>query len=99
MLGYKYMNIRRKFTGAQKTAIVLEVLKGNNSALEISKKHQIAPSVVYGWVDHFTKNAHTVFSSKEKDTEKDKKIKHYEHIVLKLTTQNDFLDKVLATMQ
>ena len=40
--------------------------------------------------------ASSVFETNTTESEKDKKVKHYEYIITKLTTQNDFLEKVLA---
>lgn len=38
----------------------------------------------------------TLFETNKDESEKDKKMKHYEYVIAKLTTQNDFLEKVLA---
>lgn len=89
------MNQRRKFTGEQKTHIVLELLKGELTPLELSKKHHIVPSLLHKWRDTFLAKAASVFKDRNDETDKDKKIKHYEHVIAKITTQNDFLEKVL----
>lgn len=90
------MKKRRKFTAKQKADIVLSVLKGEQDVVEIGKQHNIAPSLIYRWKDEFEERSHRVFTSKTEDNAKDKQIKKYERIIAKLTTQNDFLDKVLA---
>ena len=87
---------RRKFGSEQKAQIVLAIIKNEVSAIEASKKHEIAPGLIYKWRDEFLEKAHTVFEVDKDETETDKKMKHYEHVISKLTTQNDFLDKVLA---
>lgn len=90
------MKIRRKFSSEQKAQMVLSVIKKESSALEVSKKHDIAPSLIGRWRDDFLAKAPTVFDTNKDESDKDKKIKHYEFIISKLTTQNDFLEKVLA---
>jgi putative transposase len=87
---------RRKFGSEQKAQIVLAIIKNEVSAIESSKKHEIAPGLIYKWRDEFLEKAHTVFEVDKDDQKTDKKMKHYEHVISKLTTQNDFLDKVLA---
>lgn len=90
------MKTRRKFSSEQKAQIVLAVIKNGASALEVSKKHEIAPGLIYKWRDEFIAKAHGVFETNKEESDKDQKIKHYEYVISKLTTQNDFLEKVLA---
>jgi transposase-like protein len=90
------MNERRKFSSEQKAQIVLSVLKKEVTALEASKKHNLAPSLIYKWMEDFNKKVTSIFKEGTDETEKDRKLKQYEHVIAKLTTQNDFLDKVLA---
>lgn len=89
------MRQRRTFSAKQKTDIVLSIIKNEATILEISRIHSITPSLLHKWKDNFLKNAHTAFEETNNETEKDKKIAKYEHIITKLTTQNDFLEKVL----
>jgi hypothetical protein len=42
---------------------------------------------------------YTVYETKSEDLETVRKIQKYEHVIAKLTTQNDFLDKVLAQLR
>ena len=90
------MKERRKFSSEQKAQIVLSVIKNEITALEASKKHEIAPSLIYKWRDEFLAKASTLFETNKDESEKDKKVRHYEYVIAKLTTQNDFLEKVLA---
>jgi len=90
------MKNRRKFTAKQKADIVLSVLKKEKDVVDVGKQHNIAPSLIYRWKDEFEERSDRVFTSKTEETSKDKQIKKYEHVISKLTTQNDFLDKVLA---
>jgi transposase-like protein len=93
------MKNRRKFTAKQKADIVLSVIKEENKVVEIGKKYEIAPTLIYRWKDSFLENADKVFENKEESKETDRKIKKYENVIAKLTTQNDFLDKVLAHLK
>lgn len=75
---------------------MLSVLKKEVTALEASKKHNLTPSLIYKWMEDFNKKVTSIFKESTDETEKDRKLKQYEHVIAKLTTQNDFLDKVLA---
>jgi putative transposase len=90
------MKTRRKFSSEQKAQIVLAIIKKEVSALDAGKKHEIAPSLITKWRDEFLEKSSTLFDTDKDETDKDKKIKHYEYVIGKLTTQNDFLEKVLA---
>lgn len=85
----------RTFTAKQKAEIVLSVINKHENIVSVAKQYNITPRVIYLWKDDFTKKAVNVFETKRGESEKDKKIKKYEHVISKLTTQNDFLDKVL----
>jgi putative transposase len=90
------MNTKRKFSSELKAQIVLSVITKEATAIESSKKHDIAPSLIYKWRDEFLEKAHTAFEVNKEDQVMDRKLKHYEHVIAKITTQNDFLEKVLA---
>jgi transposase-like protein len=89
---------RRTFSAKQKAAIVLESLQSEQSTLQIAKKHTISPSLLGKWKDQVVGNLDQVFE-KQADQEQAKKIRKYEHVITKLTTQNDFLDKVLTHLE
>ena len=86
---------RRKFTPEQKSEIVLELLTNKKTAQELCTKHDIVNQLLYTWKDTFIKNAHKTFE-KQAISGDEEKIHKYEQVIAKLTTQNDFLDKVLA---
>lgn len=88
---------KRTFSAKQKASIVLEVLKQEHSALDIARNHNLAPSLLYKWRDQFLANADKAFDQSADQTQA-KKIRKYEHVITKLTTQNDFLEKVLRTL-
>ena len=91
------MKTRRKFSSEQKAQIVLSIIKKEKSLVDISKEQNLAPSLIHKWKEEFLVKAHSIFETNKDESNKDRKMKHYEHIISKLTTQNDFLDKVLAT--
>jgi len=90
------MKVKRQFGSELKVQIVLSVIKRELTALEAARQYDLAPSLIYKWQDEFLAKAKTVFETKKTESEQDKKVKHYEYIITKLTTQNDFLEKVLA---
>lgn len=90
------MKTRRTFTSEQKVQIVLSVIKKELTVVEASQKHQITPSLIHKWRDAFLQKAHLAFEENQVESGKDKKIKRYEYVITKLTTQNDFLEKVLT---
>ena len=93
------MKTRRKFSAEQKSKIVLSVIDGSKTVLEVSREYNISPSLIHKWKDHFLAEAAMVFTGGSEDKEDKQKIKKYEHVIAKLTTQNDFLDKVLTTLK
>lgn len=93
------MKTRRKFSAEQKSKIVLSVIDGSKTILEVSRDNNITPSLIHKWKEHFISEAKMVFVGKQEDKEEQQKIRKYEHVIAKLTTQNDFLDKVLTTLK
>jgi transposase-like protein len=93
------MKTRRKFSPEQKTKIVLSIIDGSKTVLEVSREHELSPSLIHKWKDHFLAEASVVFAGKKEDQGDRQKIRKYEHVIAKLTTQNDFLDKVLTTLK
>jgi transposase-like protein len=93
------MKVRRKFSPEQKAKIVLSVIDGSKTVLEVSREYELSPGLIHKWKDHFLAEADTVFASKQADSEEKRKMKKYEHVIAKLTTQNDFLDKVLTALK
>jgi transposase-like protein len=86
---------KRTFSPSKKSAIVLAVISNKQTLQEVCTEHSIVPSLVHKWKERFIKDAHTIFEDPA-STEVDKKVAKYEHVIAKLTTQNDFLEKVLS---
>ena len=95
---YNYRMKRRIFTPEQKTSIVLELLSHKKTPSQICSEHGIAYSLLVTWKDSFLRNAHKAFGKQEESLELEK-IKKLEYVISKLTTQNDFLDKVLLQIK
>ena len=93
------MKERRTFTSAQKASIVLSVIKGEKTILEASKLHSLTPGLIHKWKDQFLTDASKVFDQSKESQEQNRKIKQYEHVISKITTQNDFLEKVLLAVR
>jgi transposase-like protein len=89
---------KRTFSPSKKSAIVLAVISNKQTLQEVCTEHSIVPSLVHKWKERFLKDAHTIFEDPA-STEVDKKVAKYEHVIAKLTTQNDFLDRILATVK
>ena len=81
-----------------KLQVVLESVEGKESMANISRKYDISPVLINRWKEKLMDSADDVFS-RTVDKEKDQKIKHYEHVITKLTTQNDFLEEVLTVLR
>jgi transposase len=92
-------NKRRKFGSELKAQIVLQILKGESTIAEESRKHHITDGLIHKWRTQFLENASKTFEVGKEDQVKDRKIKKYEHVITKITTQNDFLEKVLAHLE
>lgn len=90
---------RRTFTSATKAQIVLSVLRKEKTAAEVCSQESIVPSLYYKWQDEFLAKASSIFDTPAGESEKDRKIKHYEHVIAKITTQNDFLERVLSVVK
>jgi transposase len=85
---------RRKFTAAFKAQVVLELLSGAKSSVELCRKHQIASSVLAEWKAIFLRRAALVFDSPESPHDQDPmRVAELERLVGRLTLENDILKK------
>lgn len=90
---------RRTFTGEQKSRIALELITNKKTITELCRDEDLVPGVIYSWRDQIIASSHLLFNTNKSQNESDEKIKKYEHVIAKLTTQNDFLDKVLLHLK
>jgi transposase len=88
------MTHRRKFTAAFKAQVVLELLSGAKSSVELCREHQIASSVLADWKATFLRRAALVFDSPELPHGQDPlRVAELERLVGRLTLENDILKK------
>ncbi|SHI98491.1 Transposase and inactivated derivatives [Dethiosulfatibacter aminovorans DSM 17477] len=64
------MKKRRNFTPEQKTKIVLEVLREEQTLVEIAAKYEVQPNQLTRWKTEFLKNASRAFSKDKDESEK-----------------------------
>ena len=82
----------KRWTAGQKMDVVMELLRGGD-ATEISRAHGISQSELFEWRDRFLEAGKESLKSRSKDPERDKKIKHLERMVGRLTMENEILKK------
>jgi len=61
---------RRTWTPEEKAAIVLEILREENTLAEISKKYDVSQQLLSRWKTEFIANMSTVFNKKNEDVDK-----------------------------
>jgi transposase len=85
---------RRKFTAVFKAQVVLELLSGAKSSVELCREHQMASSVLAEWKAIFLRRAASVFDSPEGSHDHDpRRVAELERLVGCLTLENDILKK------
>lgn len=94
------MKKRRTFTPEQKTPIVLELLKEEESLNEIAARYEIQPAQITCWKSEFLNNASRAFSKENDETDKLRQQHGAETDVLhrqlgQLTVENNWLKKNL----
>jgi len=80
------MKQRRSFSAEQKSKIVLDIISGKTTISKASTTHHTTPSLLHKWRDQFIENAQKLFKASDVIKEENRKIKHYEHVIAKLTT-------------
>jgi hypothetical protein len=73
-------------------AVVMELLRGGEAA-EISRTHGISQSELFEWRDRFLEAGKESLKSRSKDPERDKRVRHLERLVGRLTMENEILKK------
>jgi transposase len=93
------MTHRRKFTAAFKAQVVLELLSGAKSSVELCREPQIASSVLADWKAIFLRRAASVFDSPELPHDHDPmRVAELERLVGRLTLENDILKKATSIL-
>ncbi|MCK5536148.1 MAG: transposase [Bacteroidales bacterium] len=90
--------MKKKYPGAFKFKIALEVLKGDRTLGDICREHNISPSVAHKWKNHLKSYGIEIFNIKSNNSSVNKdleKSKLYEEIG-RLKVEVDFLKKVVG---
>jgi transposase-like protein len=89
--------VKRNWTVEQKTAIVLQGLKGDSAITEVCRQHGITTALYYQWRDRFLEAGQIGLSGKgsngSQTQELRNKVRELERIIGKLTVQNEILKK------
>ena len=86
--------MKKSIASEVKVRAVLEVLKGEKSALEIAGGIGCHPTILKEWKERFLVAAPKIFETKKVEDEKVRLIETLERLIGKLTVQNEFLKKV-----
>ena len=89
---------RRRFSREFKVGVLREIENGTTQA-EVCRRHDIHPVLVNKWKKIYEKYPDTAFSGKGNLYKEDAKIAELERLVGKLYAENDFLKKVLSTLE
>jgi transposase len=90
---------RRKFTAAFKAQVVLELLAGAKSSVELCREHQIASAVLAEWKAIFLRRAASVFDSPAFPHDQEAmRVAELERLVGRLTLENDILKKATTIL-
>jgi transposase-like protein len=87
-----FENIQR-WTARRRTALVLQLIRGETSAQEAARKHGLTVAEVEDWRDRFLAGAENALRSRPRDEEaaKDEEIKKLKQKVGELVLDNDIL--------
>ena len=98
----KLISIKRKFSEPFKKQIVEDYEMGRYSVSELSRLHQIASKVVYGWIykySHYNQQKVRIIEMTKSSTYKlgelEKRIKELEQIVGQKQIKIDYLEKMI----
>ncbi len=89
-------NVQR-WTAKRRTALVLQIVKGETSVQEAARKHGLTVAEVEDWQEKFLAGAENALRSRPRDEEalKDEEIKRLKQKVGELVLDNDILQEAL----
>ena len=89
------MSKRRKHPPGFKAKVVMEILTGELTTMEASRKYRIKDSLLYRWKSEFWERLPQIYGDKPdlEDRRKDETIAELERKVGQLTMDNDILKK------
>lgn len=85
----------RKFKPELKFQIVLDVIRGNKSLIEIARNYDIHPQSIENWKSNFLNAGPSIFEDRREDRNTERRIKELEGIIGRQTIEIQFLKKVL----
>ncbi len=89
---------RRRFSGEFKLAILREMEGGKNAA-QLSREHNIHPSLLYGWKRVHDKYPEKAFRGNGNAYTLEAKLAESQRLIGKLYAENEFLKKVLSVLE
>ena len=97
------MSQRKKWTGAAKFEIVLQVLKGEKTLHDVCRQYEVAPSQVHSWRKEFLEKGSLIFGKSDKADcayeEMAQQQKVLYEMIGQLTMERDFLKKAWGKYQ
>lgn len=89
---------KRKFTREFKIALIHEMECGKTTA-EISREHQILPTMLYKWKTQYKQNPEEAFAGNGKICTLEAKLAERDRLIGTLYAENAFLKKVLSNLE
>ena len=95
------MSTRRKHSPEFKAKVVMEILSGEMTTLEASRKYRIKDSLLYRWKSEFWERLPQIYGEKQdlEGRRKDEKIAELERKVGQLTMDNEILKKASHSLK
>lgn len=81
------MSKKRSFTPEFKTDVVLAVLSGQRSAMDLAREHQLKPQQISEWKTEFVANAALVFRRDHTNDATQARLAELERLVGRLTLE------------
>lgn len=90
--------IKRSFTAAFKSEIVLAILSGSRSMAEICREHRLKPELVSLWKKTLLNRLPSVFAKSSGDEHAERRVAELERLVGRLTLELSCAKKVSALL-
>ena len=92
------MKSRRKFSREFKLSVLRELESGKTIA-ELSREHELHPSLVGKWKDKYYKDPDAAFSRVQNADSESEKVAELERLVGQLFAENALLKKTLSNLE
>lgn len=96
---------RRKWSAEEKSAIVLDLLQGEETVSQVASRYSINPNMLATWRREFIENASMVFASESKEKEvarmlhdHEQEVKNLNRIIGQLVVERDYLQQNVQTI-